>query len=337
LTTENIKNLVLTVLFIAVVVAGGWATYIYDTSKKPQVVDKQLIVQGDNDLNIGRYADAQRIFEEELKINPKNQQAAWSLKIAQIQPTLSQPGFKEAIDALYKESPDDAHVNLFLGEFYAMNHEPEKALHYYEEAIGLNPRLAEAHHKLAILYEQQGDHEAAKIESLKAIDISPTPKYRNMLGAIYYSRQHYEEAIKEYGRNKEYPLSALESARIYWRLEYLSQALSYQKQAVEWLENENIMSKPENQEAWHFETAPGKVIELTSVDQKKSYAYLCLSVTLYLQGDLEGAVGEAQKLHELKAVRQADINALLAAELDALAQANVSFAEQVEAYKQLYL
>lgn len=336
MTTENIKNLLLTVIFIAVVVAGGWATYIYDTSKKPQVVDKQLIVQGDNDLNIGRYADAQRIFEEELKINPKNQQAAWSLEIAQTQPTLSQPEFKEVIDTLYQQNPNDAHVNLFLGEFYAMNYEPDKATHYYQEAIRLNPRLAEAHHKLAILYEQQGDHETAKIESLKAIDISSTPKYRNTLGAIYYNQQHYEEAIKEYGRNKEYPLSALESARIYWRLEYLSQALSYQKQAVEWLENENIMAKPENQEVWHFETAPGKVIELTNLDEKKSYAYLCLSVTLYLQGDLEGAVSEAEKLHALEVDRQTEINALLAAELDTLAQANGSFTEQVEAYKQLY-
>ena len=274
-----IKKTSLVVALIAAIIAGGWVAYIYDISKKPQIADKQLIVEGDNALNIGRYADAKRIFEAELKANPQNKQAAWSLKIAQIRQTFSQPGFKEAIDTLYQQNPNDAHVNLFLGEFYAANNQPDKAVQYYEQAIEQNPKLAEAHYDLAMLYDQQGNHEAAKVESLKAIEISPIPKYRNNLGTIYFKQQHYEEAIKEYGKNKEYPLSALESAKIYWRLEYLSQALSYQKQAVEWLEDKTIMSKPDNQEAWYFEIAPGKSIELVKLEEKKSYAYFCLSVT----------------------------------------------------------
>ena len=295
-----IKKISLVVAFIAAIIAGGWVAYIYDISKKPQIADKQLIVEGDNALNIGRYADAKRIFEAEFKANPQNKQAAWSLKIAQIRQTLSQPGFKEAIDTLYQQNPNDAHVNLFLGEFYAANHQPDKAVQYYEQAIEQNPKLAEAHYDLAMLYDQQGNHESAKVESLKAIEISPTPKYRNNLGTIYFKQQHYEEAIKEYGKNKEYPLSALESAKIYWRLEYLSQALSYQKQAVEWLEDKTIMSKPENQDAWYFEIAPGKNIELVKLEEKKSYAYFCLSVSLYLQGDMEGAENEVQKVARFK-------------------------------------
>jgi tetratricopeptide (TPR) repeat protein len=332
-----IKKLGLVVALIVAVIAGGWLTYLYDISKKPQIVDKQLIVEGDNALNIGRYTDAQRIFEAEFKANPQNKQAAWSLKIAQIRQTLSQPEFKEAIDTLYQEDPDDAHVNLFLGEFYAANNQPDKALQYFEQAITQNPKLAEAHYDLAMLYDQQGDYEEAKVESLKAIDISPTPKYRNNLGTIYFNEQNYEEAIKEYGKNKEYPLSALESAKIYWRLEYLSQALSYQKQAVEWLEDKTIMTKPENQDAWYFKIVPGKGIELVTLEDKKSYAYYSLSVSLYLQGDKEGAENKVQKLRDLKVARLADIHALLTADLDALVQANGSFAEQVAAYKQLYL
>ena len=74
-----IKKICLAVTFIAVIVAGGWVAYIYDISKKPQIADKQLIVEGDNALNIGRYADAKRIFEAEFKANPQNKQAAWSL------------------------------------------------------------------------------------------------------------------------------------------------------------------------------------------------------------------------------------------------------------------
>ena len=204
-------------------------------------------------------------------------------------------------------------------------------------SIEQNTKLAEAHYDLARLYDQQGNLGAAKVESLKAIDISPTPKYRNNLATIYFKQQNYEEAIREYGRNKEYPLSSLESAKIYWRLEYLSQAQSYQKQAVEWLDDETVMIKPENQEAWYFEIAPGKVIELVKLDEKKSYAYYCLSVSLYLQGDKARAETEVQKLRDLKVTRQADIKALLLADLDALVQANEGFAELVDAYKRLYL
>ena len=336
-----IKKISLAVIFIATIVAGGWVAYRYDISRKPQIVEKQLIVEGDNALNVGRYTDAKRIFEAELKINPKNQQAAWGLKIAQTRQTLSEPEFKGTIDTLYQQNPNDAYVNLFLGEFYAAKQQPEKALKHYEQAIGQNPKLAEAHYYLAVLYHQQGNHEAAKVESLKAIDISPIQspvhKYRNNLGTLYFKQQHYEEAIKEYGKNKEYPLSALESAKIYWRLEYLSQALSYQKQAIEWLEDKTIMNKPENEETWNFEIAPGKNIKLVKLDEKKSYAYFCLSASLYLQGDREGAENEVKNVHDLKIVRQAVIDALLTADLDALVQANGSFAEQVVAYKELYL
>ena len=332
-----LKKIGLAITFFGVILAGGWVAYRYDISRKPQIADKQLIVEGDNALNLGRYADAKRIFEAEFKANPQNQQAAWGSRIAQIRQTLAQPGFKEAIEALYQQNPDDAYVNLFLGEFYAANRQPDEAVQYYEKAIEQNPKLAEAHFNLAMLYDQQGNPETARVESLKAIEISPTPKYRNNLGNIYFKQKYYEEAIKEYGKNREYPLSALESAKIYWRLEYLSQALSYQKQAVEWLEDKTIMSRPENEETWYFEIAPGKKIELITSDEKKIYAYFCISVTLYLQGDMGGVESEMQKLRSLKVVRQADIKALLTADLDALVQANGSFAKQVAAYKQLYL
>ncbi len=332
-----IKKICLAVIFIALIIVGGWLAYIYDVSKKPQIADKQLIVEGDNALNIGRYADAKRIFETEFKANPQNQQAAWGLQIAQIRETLSQPGFKEAIDALYQQNPNDAYVNLFMGEFYTANQQPEEAVKYYQQAIEQNPKLAEAHYNLAILYDQQGNHEDAKVESLKAIEISPTPKYRNTLGAFYFKHQYYEEAIKEYGKNKEYPLSALESSKIYWRFEYLSQAISYQKQALEWLEDKAIMTRQDNEEAWYFEIIPEKNIELVTLDEKKSYAYFCLSVSLYLQGDMGGAESEVQNLRTLKVARQAEINALLIADLDALAQSNGGFAEQIVAYKKLYL
>lgn len=342
LTEENIKKLGLVITFIAVIAAGGWVIYRYDNPATPLIDDtaiKQLIVEGENALNIGRYADAKRIFEEELKINPQYQQAVWGLKKAQAREasSASDPAFKLTIDSLYQQNPNDAHVNLFLGEFYAANHELDKAISHYEQAIEQNPKLAEAYFDLSVLYDQQGNLNAARVEILKAIAISPTPKYRNSLATIYFKQKRYEEAIREYGKNLSYPLSALQSAKIYWHLGFLSQALSYQRQAIQWLENETVMNKSENQDSWYFEITPEKRIELVKLDEKKSYAYLCLSVSMYLQGNTEGAENEVKKLHDLNVAHQADINNILKADLDALMQANDSFSEQVEAYKKLYL
>ncbi|MDD5410554.1 MAG: tetratricopeptide repeat protein [Methylobacter sp.] len=340
LTEGNIKKLGFAAAFIAVIAAGGWVIHRYGNQATPLIDDiasKQLIVQGENALNIGHYDDAIRIFEEELKINPQNQQAAWDLKKAQARETSPYPAFKQTLDSLYQQNPNDAHVNLFLGEFYAANHEWDLAIAHYEHAIKLNPRLAEAYFDLSVLYDQQGYLNDAKVEILKAIAISSTPKYRNSLATIYFKQKRYEEAIREYGKNLDYPLSALQSAKIYLHLDFLSQALSHQRQAILWLENETVMNRSENQEPWYFDITPEKRTELVKLDEKKGYAYFCLSVSMYLQGNTEGAENEVKKMRDLNVANQTDINNILKADLDALMQANNNISEQVEAYKKLYL
>jgi len=337
LVNENIRRISFIVIFIIVAVVGGRLTHLYDVSKKPKVVVNQSIVEGDNALNIGRYAEAERIFSVEFKGNSKNKEAEWGVKIAQLRQSLSMPTFKADLDVLYQEDPNDAYVNFFMGEYYAANQQSDTAIPYYDRALALNSKLAEAHFKLAELYEQQGLLEATTVELLKAIDSAPITKYRNKLGTLYFKQKRYEAAIKEYGKNQGYPLSALESAMIYWRLEYLSQALSYQKQALNLLENEVVMSKPENQEPWYFEVQPKKVISFNELNQKIAYAYYGLSVSFYLQGDAVRAENAVQKSPELSPTQQFDLKLLLAADLDALAKANAGFLDQVEAYKLRFL
>jgi len=326
--------------FILLLVAGGWAVHTYDRSTRAQIDAssiKQLVVEGDKALNIGRYADAKRIFEEELKINPQNLQAAWGLKIAGVKETLSGEAYKQAVDDLYKQNPKDGHVNLFLGEFYADNQELDKAITYYESAIKLDPELSEAHYDLAVLYEQQGDLNAAKVEYLKALSLSPESRYQNSLATIYFKQQQYESAVKEYGKNLEYPLSSLESAKIFWRLGYLSQALKYQKQAIELLENEVVMTKSDNQESWYIDIAQEHAVKLATLGEKKSYGYLSLSATLFLQGNAMEAENAVQKVRNLKLRNQADINLILKTNLDTFMQGNAEVSGLVEDFKKLYL
>lgn len=340
LTKEIMKKLIVFIGVILLLIAGGWAVHTYEHSIKAQIDEatvKQLVVEGEKALSIGRYADAKRIFAEELKINPQNLEAAWGLKKAEARETLSGAALKQAVDNLYQQNPKDAHVNLFLGEIYAGNHELEKAQSFYEAAIKLDPELAEAHFVLAKLNEQQGNLNFARVEYLKAISLSPESRYQNSLATIYFKQQQYEAAVKEYGKNLEYPLSSFESAKIFWRLGYFSQSLNYQRQAVELLENDVVMAKPENQEAWYMELVPGQVVKLATLAEKKSYGYLSLSATLFLHGNAEEAERVVQKVRQLNLSQQTDINTLLKTDLDTLLQGNAEVSELVEAFKKLYL
>ena len=72
-------------------------------------------------------------------------------------------------------------------------------------------------------------------------------------------------------------------------------------------------------------------------EEKKTYAFYCLSISLFLQGDKPGAENELKKINDLNQARPANITLLLALTLDTLAQSNSRFADPVIAYKQLYL
>ncbi len=335
--TSSISQISFIFIIIVAIIAGGWGLSIYEASKTPQLDDKESIVEGENALNNGHYREAKRIFEEELRINPQNQQAIWGLKITHLKEIMGQAEFKETIEPLYEKDPNNASINLLLGESHLRTKQFDKSIPYFEKAILENPRLAEAHNDLAIAYMHIGDYETAKIEFLNAIDNSPTPKYRNNLGAIYIKQQKFEEAIKELGKNKEYPFSALESAKIYWRLEYLSQASTYQSQAIEWLNDKAIMAKTENQEPWLFEITPDNLIELYSPEEKKSYAYFCRSISLYLEGDKMGVENDLKKLAELTPTRSSNFALLLSNTLDKLVAANPNYSDEVAVYRKLYL
>lgn len=334
------KKLIFILAVVALIVAGGWTLQSYEDltrTRKEKSTDKQLIAEGQKSLDIGRYAQAEQIFAEELRISPDNSKALWGLKKARVWNAASGSEFKRLADELYEQDPDDGHVNLFLGEYYAANHDFDNALAFYQKAIDLMPELAEAYYALGLLNQRQGDLNNAKINFLKAIAISPEAKYRNSLGRAYAAKQRYELAIKEYGKNIRYPLSFLESANIFWRLGYLSQSLSYQRRAIELLEDEFIMSKAENRDAWYVQGDQDRTLKLSTAEEKKAYAYLSLAATLFIQGNVEAARLEAEKAGRFKLANYVDIKALVRFNLGGLPAQHQDFALPVQSFQKLYL
>jgi tetratricopeptide (TPR) repeat protein len=333
------KKLVLICLFLAVIISGGWAVNFYQhlQPKTDDIGVGYLVAEGNDFLNIGRYDEAKKLFVSALAADPKNVKAAWGLKKAEAKDALSLNTFKLSVDALYQQDPSDAHVNLFLGEFYLAIRQLNKAQPYFEQAITQNPRLAEAHFGLATLYEQQGNFATAKSEISMAIDISRTPKYRNKLAHIYIEQNHLDAAIAEYEKSVDYPLSALDVAEIYWQRDRFDLALIRQLQAVKSLNDKAVMAKPENQDPWSFRISEDQTITLNKLDEKLSYAYLCLSFTLFFLDNTEEAERYMKEMRLLAALRHDDINTIVTTRLNALVQEKYSLAAKVDAFKARYL
>jgi tetratricopeptide (TPR) repeat protein len=327
------KKLAFVGTFIAVVTGAGWTAYTHWSSQpdKPAIVIN-LVDEGNSFLNIGHYGEAKQSFQKAFAIDPQDEQAAWGLKKAELWDAKDTATFEQNLHNLYEKNPNDAHVNLFYGKLYGATHDAEKALPYYQKAIAINTNLAEAHFDLGVLYEQKGKTAEAKEEYEQAVSLRAMPKYQDNLAHMYFKQGDYNRAMETYGKISNYPQSALELAKIYWIRGEPQQAESYQRQALQLLNDEQLMSKTENQEPWYFEV-DNKGLELIQLAEKKDYAHFCLSVSLYLQGKDNDAKLE---LNNLRSIRQAEIKDIITADLNRLARANSHFSEQVAAYQTIF-
>jgi tetratricopeptide (TPR) repeat protein len=341
LTETNMKKLAFIGVPIAFLLTWGWPIYVHffpPETPKPLAADAvtEHIDKGNRLLNIGRYADAKAAFQQALTSNPQDQQAAWGLRKASAW-DLSGAAFEQEIRDLREKNSEDPHVDLLWGNFYATDHQPQEAIPYLEKAIKLNPSLAEAHFTLGVLYDQQDRWDEAKAEYVKAAEVSQsTPKYRNNLAYFYFKQGDYGKAIEEYGKISEYPLSALELARIYWLRGELKQARDIQAQAIGWLNDERVMTKAENQDPWYFEVGK-EGIEFYDLEEKKAYAFYSLCATFFLLGQDQEARAFADKARALGVAHEANVTEVLSFDLGNLARKNTGLAKQIDTFQERWL
>jgi len=93
----------------------------------------------------------------------------------------------------------DAEVLDLLGQMAARAGEKRKAIAYFQEAIGLDPSLADAHNNLGVLFQEAGDYESALKEFQSALTILPSYSraYMNM-GNAYRKMMRFSKAEAAY-------------------------------------------------------------------------------------------------------------------------------------------
>jgi len=177
-----------------------------DTGKYADVCNMLGVIHHDR----GRFEEAQGCFEEALSINPNYTEAALNLAV-----TYNDLGRYDEAKKIYKaalsrgeEAPGQldpfvkgkiANLHAEVAQAYVDAGMPSDALHELRKAILLCPTFADLRVRLANLYRQTGDQEAARFELEEAISAKPqyVPAYVT-LGVVLLALDRKDDAIKRW-------------------------------------------------------------------------------------------------------------------------------------------
>lgn len=231
--------------------------------------------------------------------------------------------------------PGDSHLKVLEGDYLSSRNDQEQAMRCYEEAVRINPALAEAYFRMGILYSRQGEPMKALPFYERAVLLSPSsPQYRTNLADQYFKRGDYDQAIAEYMRVDQFPLAALESGEIYRLKGDLGTAGETESLAIEWLQSDKVMRVPENQLPWFLDLSDKQRMTITDPKKKLCYARLELSATLFLQGKDGESTEQSRLASAACGSLTSDLNAAVDWELSRVAAEKPDLASRTQAYMQ---
>jgi tetratricopeptide (TPR) repeat protein len=247
---------------------------------------QHYLKQGTDLLNVGRYADARPALLRAKELNPLSPMAGCGLEAVKLDAIRSdRVRFEQRLNEANREYPRCAYLHVLAGDQKYVRGDRKGAFAEYQEAVKREPALAEAHFDMGRILDLEGDPDSALKEYQIAAQLSPaTPRYHDNLADLYFRREDYDAAIAEYGLMGEFPLAALELAKIYRLQGKLDVARGREEDAVRWLKDP-LVKNAEERNAWALEVSRTQQVRLQLPDEKDCYADLELAVTRFLQGD----------------------------------------------------
>jgi len=156
---------------------------------------------GVSDYSLGRYDEAVNAVCQAVDLDPKDTKAlAFLGKMYDISPALADEVTKR-LARFVEIYPNSSAANYYYGlslrkRQLGRRDNLETSGHYLAKAVNLNPKWAEAHFQLAILYEDRGDSVRAIGEYEAAAALDPTePRTHYRLGMLY--RKTGQSALAE--------------------------------------------------------------------------------------------------------------------------------------------
>ena len=172
------------------------AAYEKFLATEPQTPGDSHFELGDCYMELERYADAVRLFQRAVEIDP--QSVHKNSKLAQ---SMEKAGMFDEAAAKYEElaqlSPNDAKIyHNIIVRMYDEAKMPDKAIAASQKMVEQDPNNPEAYYNLGIMNSNQKRYEDAIAALNKAIELNPGFDFAYLnLGNIYYQMKNYKEAI----------------------------------------------------------------------------------------------------------------------------------------------
>ena len=147
-----------------------------------QDIVKESTTKGVDYGGQGKFKEATTEFEKALKVDPSFGPAQRALKIIE--------------DVTNHKIENQTAMYYFKGIAHSIKGEHDQAIPYYNKAIGINPRFANAYFSRGVaLAEGKGQYDEAISDYNKAIEINPRfAKAILLRGFAYYAKAEYDKA-----------------------------------------------------------------------------------------------------------------------------------------------
>jgi tetratricopeptide (TPR) repeat protein len=320
------RRVFLAAVFVLLAVAG--VSYAWSKSNA-------LATEAESWLDIGSYRNALADFQLASRWNPLSRRAKNGVQMSNIALSRSdEVEFRLGIAVLLRSIPDDPRVRLLAGDLAFHENRAGDALNEYERASRARPSFSEAYFRAGIVLLHRGSIKDAKEALERAMNANPAaaavPRYSNALAFCLAKLGRLDEALTIYGRNSNYPLSAIEASRLLMIRGEVKQARDLIQRAVNWLNDEKIAALPDNQGPWEFE-AGNQGVRLTGHSEKICYAQIALAAATFLLGN-ENLASDTAKRAPCSGVVQDAID-IVKWDLETIRKANGSLAKQIQAFE----
>lgn len=166
-----------------------------DTAKKAKATrdepagSAEFIVNARKAYKEGRYDDAEKAYNEVLKLDENNISTLGNLAVTQMQQRHLDDADKTLKRALELDADDTFNLNL-MGQLRFRQNKFDEALDLLSKAARLDPKNPETQNYLGITLSQKGQREAAETALRKAIQMAPDYPSAHMNLAIVYATQN---------------------------------------------------------------------------------------------------------------------------------------------------